>query len=362
MTKSRLTLIIDGNWLMMSRLGVLNGRYADERTLMKELKLMMIKSINIVIRTFPMIDNIIFVSDGGSWRKDVSIPEYMKTISGDVVEYKGNREQTVDINWDMVFEEFNGFIDELQKSGIAAFHEPGIEGDDWCWYWSRQLNNNGTNVIIWTKDRDITQLVKTDSNGCFTIVWNKTDGVFISEEDDLTSFLLNPIYQQNDSILKDVINHSTKSVITSPQQIQIDKIIRGDKGDNIFPIMTKVTNGTSGRVYSVNKKNLPESLNIYDIDAVRCWVNEVMSMKSYAGKVKEPVEQIIDHFIYNRKLVVLDKPSYPEYILDIFNKYDNWFDEHDIQTNIHLDDSAVSSTESVLTAQHHNLTDVLNEI
>ena len=65
MSKSKLTLVVDGNWLLMSRMSVLNARYADDEQMCKDLKIMMIKSINIVLRTFPAIDNIIFVSDGG---------------------------------------------------------------------------------------------------------------------------------------------------------------------------------------------------------------------------------------------------------------------------------------------------------
>ena len=201
MPKSKLTLIIDGNWLMMSRLPVLNGRYADDKTLIQEVKLLMIKSINVVLRTFPMVDNIMFVSDGGSWRKDEPVPSYMKDDTGSDIEYKGNRVQSDEFDWDMIFAEFNNFIEELKSNGVSAFHENGIEGDDWCWYWSRKLNEQGTNVIIWTKDRDITQLVSSDKNGCFTVVWNKDNGVFMKEDSDLTNFLLNPFFQRNETIL-----------------------------------------------------------------------------------------------------------------------------------------------------------------
>ena len=57
MSKSKLTLIVDGNWLLMSRLSVLNNRFVDELELNQELKLMLIKSINVVLRNFPFIDN-----------------------------------------------------------------------------------------------------------------------------------------------------------------------------------------------------------------------------------------------------------------------------------------------------------------
>ena len=47
MPKSKLTLIVDGNWLLMSRLSVLNNRFVDELELNQELKLMLSKSINV---------------------------------------------------------------------------------------------------------------------------------------------------------------------------------------------------------------------------------------------------------------------------------------------------------------------------
>ena len=110
MTKSKLTLIVDGNWLLMSRLPIINSRYADEATMMNEVKALMIKSINVVLRTFPSIDNVMFVSDGGSWRKDVPIPDFIHNKKGEVATYKGNREKSDDINWDLVFNEFNNFL------------------------------------------------------------------------------------------------------------------------------------------------------------------------------------------------------------------------------------------------------------
>ena len=75
--KSIMTLVVDGNWLLMSRLSILRMRIKDEDTLVKEVKLMMIKSINKLLRDIPQIDNVIFVADGGSWRNKISIPEFL---------------------------------------------------------------------------------------------------------------------------------------------------------------------------------------------------------------------------------------------------------------------------------------------
>ena len=88
--KSKLTLIVDGNWLLMSRLAVMNGRYPNMDELLRELKLLMIRSINLVLKTFPNIDNVIFVADGGSWRNDIAnVPQF---LINEGIEYKGNRE------------------------------------------------------------------------------------------------------------------------------------------------------------------------------------------------------------------------------------------------------------------------------
>ena len=45
MPKSKLTLIVDGNCLLMSRLAVLSNKYVDDYDLNQESKLMLIKSI-----------------------------------------------------------------------------------------------------------------------------------------------------------------------------------------------------------------------------------------------------------------------------------------------------------------------------
>ena len=76
------------------------------------------------------------------------------------------------IDWDAVFADYESFLEMLSKGGINVCRERGIEGDDWCAWWSDVLNNEGTNVIIWSKDKDLTQLVKTDNDGCFTVIWH----------------------------------------------------------------------------------------------------------------------------------------------------------------------------------------------
>ena len=75
MPKNKLTLLIDGNWLMMSRMAMYIDEFekknpTEQKNKAKNnLKDFMAKSINVIINRFKDIDNIILLSDGGSWRQ-----------------------------------------------------------------------------------------------------------------------------------------------------------------------------------------------------------------------------------------------------------------------------------------------------
>lgn len=347
--KSKLTLVIDGNWLLMSRLSVQKNRYGNTMSLMQDVKALMVKSIGIVLRTFPQIDDIILVMDKGSWRKDTVAPDHQK-------EYKSNRTRSAEYDWDIVFSEFGKFTEALEKNGVMVLSGYKVEGDDWCWYVSRTLNSQGTNVIIWSSDKDLTQLVSSDSNGCFTVVWNSKAGVCADcrGKDDLTSFLMNPVYQQNEQLLTGICTHTSKVNYISPVTVQVDKAIRGDISDNVVPAITKCTKDST-RVYKVSAKHLPEDIDMFDEGAVREWVGKLFAMKQYAGKINESLDQAVSNIIYNRTLVVLDERSYPEDVLYTMRQCNTKITCHPLC-------STVANAEADVLAEGNNVTDILNNI
>lgn len=327
MTKSKLTLVIDGNWLLMSRMSTLMGKFPNETELMHETKLLMIKSINLVLRQFSKIDNIIFVADGGSWRAKLDIPQYILDDSDmESHEYKGNRHLNEEIDWDIIFNEYERFMTEMKVNGITVCKEQDIEGDDWCWYWSRKLNAEDTNVIIWSQDKDLTQLVETDKNACFTVCWNGKTGMTAKDmvDDDLTSFLLNPYYAANEECYNHIAKKAGGIKKINPLSVQVDKIIRGDMGDNIWPIILKKSKPTSTKSYRVATKDMNFNLDIYNENEVKEYLHNLLESKSYAGKTLHNEETIVKHFFYNRKLVTLDRREYPQAILDILDTYDSY--------------------------------------
>ena len=339
MPSSKLTLLIDGNWLLMSRLSVLQTRYSDDNKLCQDLKLMMIRSINIVLKQFTEIDNIIFVSDGGSWRNKLELPSFLTE------EYKGTRVKSEDINWDLVFGAYEDLLVKLRQSGINVCKEANLEGDDWMWYWSTKLNSEGTNVIIWSKDKDLTQLVNIDSDCCFTVCWEKSSGLItVHRDEEDMDFFFNEAYSVNEQIYHAILNKAKGFKEINPKEVVIDKIIRGDQSDNILPILQKKSK--TDKLYKVNLKDLNTDLNYNSKTDVEDYIKNLLEQKSYKGKVDKPLDQILEHFEYNKRLVVLQEQSYPKDVLKIFDDYKTYKiskDTHEVEYQLIAEANSISS-------------------
>ena len=193
---NRCTLIVDGNWLMMSRLPASYNQFKSEcPDFIKEaatdnLVDSMLSSINVVLQKFRgIVDNMIFVSDGYSWRKTLEVPEQL----GDV-RYKGNRVKTEDMDWTYIYKSLERIGEGLKKNNCTVSHADNAEGDDWIWYWTRRLNRQGTNCIIWSTDNDLKQLVQYDGQ-TFTAWYNDYNGLFLhksmedNQDNDIDFFM-----------------------------------------------------------------------------------------------------------------------------------------------------------------------------
>jgi len=328
--KSKLTLIIDGNWLLMSRFSVLSTKFASDEEMCNNLQLLMLKSISIVLKTFTDIDNIIFVADGGSWRNQIPIPSYLydeRESEDQPIEYKGQRHLPDGINWEMVFSKYNDLVIALDKHQITSCRSQGIEGDDWCWYWSRKLNEDGTNVMIWSMDKDLTQLVSRDDNtGVFTVCWNNKTGLTVKMDDveeDALDFFFNDLRKEYNNRIYDNILSKCKLVNQiCPSDIVIDKVIRGDKGDNVFPIILKKSSKEgSVKKFRVSLKDIDFTIDPKDDSDIKQYIDNLLMSKKYANKISKSEENIIDHFKYNYKLVALDKSNYPTEIVETMSSY-----------------------------------------
>jgi hypothetical protein len=207
-------------------------------------------------------------------------------------------------------------------------------------------------------DKDLTQLVKTnDQNGIFTICWNNKLGLTCekkeNQEEDPLQFFFNDLSKEYNTRIYESIADKCKNVNQIvPKEIVIDKIIRGDKGDNIFPIIVKKSNNVeSNKTFRVSVKDIDFGLDLSDDNEIKNYIHNVVNSKKYLNKVKKSEENIFEHFKYNYQLVSLSEDNYPKEVLDDMNSYMGY--------NVN---SNVSEVLSYLTARNNNLTSILDEI
>jgi 5'-3' exonuclease len=323
------TLLIDGNWLLMSRLFAVKSYFnvqnddQEKQRGTAELEDLMGRSINLIINKLDnVVDNIILVADGGSWRKSISKPSFFEE------EYKGNRVKDVEIDWNYVYRSLENILESANELGITACKSGGIEGDDWIFHWSRRLNNLGTNCIIWSSDADLKQLVQV-KNGVFTAWLNESQkggapGLILHKDldstptDDLDMFMQIDYSSHNLNELTSRVNFVT---YINPDDIVEDKIICGDKGDNIKSVVLLEKNNRTYRVSEKDWQNLKEELNIKCLDEFfankETICNKLTSIKKYTGY---NIDYIREMFDYNIKLVWLNEKILPQEIQDTMNE------------------------------------------
>lgn len=327
MRKNKCTLIVDGNWLLMSRFSVLSKNFEINNPdiakgmAQNELHELMAKSISIVLNRFSIIDNVVLVTDGGSWRKQLPVPKQLQDIT-----YKGNRGQAVELDWKYIYGALTNLSNHCKELGMTVANHSAIEGDDWVWYWSRRLNADGISTIIWSSDQDLKQLIQVDSKtGAFTAWYNDRNGIWLDESfeekpmDDL-DFFMQPLRVKS-SVLENLKQFSSSTNFFDPDAIVMEKIICGDAGDNIKSV-AKVVSGS--KTYKVSAKmwnDIKDGLNIRTLDDFfRCKnaiISNIINIKKFNQNNPDDISEMFD---YNIKLVWLNETVIPETIIMYMNQ------------------------------------------
>lgn len=327
---NNLTLVCDMNYVLMSRYSVVGGfsKGSPERILQSSqhnLTDMLARSINIMLNRFPCVDNVVLVGDGGSWRKQLPVPHQLRNVT-----YKGNREKQDDVDWDHVFKSLNDLMNNARGVGVTVSQTLSAEGDDWVWYWSRKLNSEGTNVLIWSIDRDLQQLVRRLPDGVFTAWYSDRSGLCLpsyyenSKEIDPVDYFMSPIQLDADIIDNLKVNAGGKVTYVNPDEVVIEKVLCGDSGDNIKAV---VRFEKGGRVYRFSEGDL-KKYQEHDIpmttvaDLKECrediadWILSSKKFSPYKFKKKD----ILEMLDYNIKLVWLNEETIPGTVIQSMNE------------------------------------------
>lgn len=305
----RLTLVVDGNWLLMSRVSVLRSKYKnDQDRVFTELPQLLTNSIRQMVNTFEFTECIL-VCDGGSWRKKLPKPNY---LSEEV--YKSNRVHTDEFDWSKLYKVYDKWQDQMSKY-IPTYKEYGIEGDDWCWFWSTKLNETGNNCMIWSTDKDLTQLVRSTKDS-FTVCYNGkniiVDGTYKYDEMDFFFSSAEDTF----NIYNSLFGVAEEKRI-NPYEVVVDKILHGDVSDNILPILVRRKND---RNYKISKGDMVLDIDVFNSEDYTNYIKRLYD--KYSTNVVGSVDDALEHYKYNRRLVYLDRRNYPENILRVLDDYD----------------------------------------
>lgn len=336
--KNKCTLIIDGNWLLMSRLFSMQEYFSnlndqDEKDRGKKmLKEQMLRSINLVCNTFDCIDNILLVADGGSWRKKLERPISVGT------DYKANRKHDDAYDWFAIFSCVHELVDTFKFNGVTASCSAEIEGDDWIAYWSKKLNSEGVNCLIWSTDCDLKQLVANGPG--FTGWYNHKSGLILHESfksgtPDFMGDILNPV---KDIVKKNLIKNAPKVDYINPEEIVISKIISGDSSDAIKPVAQKITEsrtyGVSPKEFDKIRTNICVNKELDGINTIQSFLDNkveiaehICNLKKY--KEQNTVDDVIERIDFNRVLVELNPDFMPAELVAVCQAEE--YKEYDIR-------------------------------
>lgn len=260
------TLLLDANFFLYSRLFVLPGGtvtkplLSDEKSRGVFMRKLATDFSSEIRKMSSFVNRVVVCKDARSWRKDM-FPD---------AEYKGTRTKNETIDWENVFKIFDEFEGYLKKLGIEFIKTEGAEADDLIYAWRSELNSNGENVIIWSGDKDLMQLVcYLPSENSYTLWYDSVHsklGVYpgfikwlesINKNIDTTDiFSMDKIDPSAESLNNFIKNHDLKVIDIFADEFVFHKILTGDKSDNVPAVVTWEKTSKTGvtRNYSLSEK------------------------------------------------------------------------------------------------------------
>ena len=209
----------------------------------------MLDFCSVIKQVNSVINDIVFIEDSHSWRKDLLLQQ----------EYKGNRKKVQeDIDKNGFLTATGNFTETLKAIGIKVSKVDRCEGDDLIYAWSEYLFNEGKSSLILSTDRDLNQLVKCVDDVHIIQYGPVNNKLWVSKEsNDVIKKLgeKQEITQENlfDELFVISIENNpfekfietTNIEVVNPELVRFMKIVGGDTSDNIYPVYYKPATETS---------------------------------------------------------------------------------------------------------------------
>ena len=266
----RFTLIVDGhNFFFRSlwsafRQGGKSKVLSTQKDKDSYEKKLMLDFCSVIKQVNPVINDVVFIKDSHSWRKDLLLQQ----------EYKGNRKKVNDeIDKDGFLTVTNNFTNTLKSMGIKVSQAERSEGDDLIYAWSEYLFNEGKSSLILSTDRDLNQLVKCVNDVHIIQYGPVNNKLWVSESSKKVIDKLNERHEvTQENLFNEIFTISiendpferfietTNVEVVDPERVRFTKIVGGDTSDNIFPVYYKPGTETT-RAKGLGEKTVEKIYN-----------------------------------------------------------------------------------------------------
>jgi 5'-3' exonuclease len=284
-----MNVVVDGNYLFHRSLSIFSSYegVVDPILSLEEDKYYNMFKRKIALDLCSILSNIkdieraIVVFDRTSWRKTF------------YPEYKGNRGEKDD-SWSHFYRLMDEYEVILKNKGFIVSRLNELEGDDLLFAWSRYFITAGEKCIIVTADRDAAQLA--------------TDTVFVYSPDTKNSKL----YVVDDKRV-DFFNYKANYNIVKidPALLILEKVLSGDKGDNVPNIYKGLGEKSIEKIIEKIKNKYSTVEDLFSSDFYYTLLDVLFESK------KDLDKNVLDKRLSeNIKLVVLHHNVYDESLIN----------------------------------------------
>jgi 5'-3' exonuclease len=309
-------LIIDGNYIMHKNIFTLikmNSLYGDFFRLMNN-------NISKYAQMFNY-DRVIIVSDSRrkSWRKRM------------LDKYKEHRTRDEDIDWQWIYKSYLEWKQQIhEEHGYVVFEADAVEGDDWISAILTSTWKQGDSNVVISSDKDLLQLIKwndtqiniqiEDNAGKERVFFPTGYQIYLNSLDNEPNndpFALNLTYEW-DGLLHKLHNDWITEEI-NPKQLLLEKLVKGDKGDNIDSVYQKMTK--TGKLMGIGEAGATKVWEKYveDFDEnydpkSASFINRLAECVCLVNKLDFDTtgDQIVKRLSQNRSLIELHHRHWPE--------------------------------------------------
>ena len=285
-----------------------------------------------------MLEGVHIVLDSKSWRKEYihqffEKSEFKTDSAPSHFKYKGNRKY--DDHQYLFFEYFEERVLPylVENCNANAYKEPGAEGDDWIAYLCENLNGD---IFIYSVDQDIKQLLYSLNKNISLLVpkqMSKTKKIYTSstifsgqvedEHDSFFSLSESHVFPSFSTVVSNFIEKGYSKFEINPTEEILNKILLGDKSDNI-PRLLKMTPTKFNKILSsLNEKygseEMIESLDKMESTFIDAIINEIALV--FKITIQDSLEDIREHLLFNIRIMRLSTKVFPSELLEVLDNY-----------------------------------------